>query len=78
MVIYFTRYVRKKSIKILRLYYDELIGKTEEREGKKVLMVDDYMLNKVLDKIKKQQKLKNLMILRFWLIRMINCQIILF
>ena len=78
MVIYFTRYVRKKSIKILRLYYDELIGKTEEREGKKVLMVDDYMLNKALDKIKKQQKLKNLMILRFWLIRMINCQIILF
>ena len=77
-MIYFTRYVRKKSIKILRLYYDELIGKTEEREGKKVLMVDDYMLNKVLDKIKKQQKLKNLMILRFWLIRMINCQIILF
>ena len=29
-----------------------LILKIEEHEGKKYLMVDDYMLNKVLDKIK--------------------------
>ena len=29
-----------------------LILKTEEHERKKYLMVDDYMLNKVLDKIK--------------------------
>ena len=27
--------------------------KTEEDKGKKYLMVDDYMLDKVLDKIKK-------------------------
>ena len=35
------------------MYYDELIGKIEEHEGKKFLVVDDYMLGKVLDKIKK-------------------------
>ena len=32
-MIYFTRYVHNKSKKILRLHYDELIGKTEEHEG---------------------------------------------
>ena len=37
LVIYFTStYVHKKSIKMLRLYYNELIGKIEE-----CLMVDD-------------------------------------
>ena len=35
------------------MYYDELIGKIEEHKGKKFLVVDDYMLGKVLDKIKK-------------------------
>ena len=35
LVIYFTRYVHNKSIKILRLHYDELVGKTEELEVKK-------------------------------------------
>ena len=43
-MIHFPRYVHNKSIKILRLYYDELIGKIEEHEGKKNLTVDDYML----------------------------------
>ena len=38
---------------MLNLYYDELIGKTEEYEEKKYLMVDDYTLDKVLDKIKR-------------------------
>ena len=47
-MIYFTRFVHNKSIKIVILYYDELIGK----KGKKCLMADDYMLYRVLDKIK--------------------------
>ena len=32
--------------------YDELTGKIEENEEKKWLIVDDYMLNKILGKIK--------------------------
>ena len=52
LVIYFTRYGLKNSIKLLRLYYNELLGKIEEHEEKKYLMVDDYMLDKVLHKIK--------------------------
>ena len=35
------------------LYYHELMGKIKEHEGKKYLMVDDYMLDKVLDNTKK-------------------------
>ena len=30
------------------------MGKIEEHEGKKYLMVNDYMLKKVLDKIKER------------------------
>lgn len=37
---------------MLSLSYHELIGITEEHEEKKI-MVDDYMLHKVLDKLKK-------------------------
>ena len=37
---------------MLSLYYHELVEKIEECEGKKYLMIDDYMLNKMLDKIK--------------------------
>ena len=48
LVIYSTRYVYSKSIKMLNLYYHELMGKIEEHERKKYLMVDDYMLDKVL------------------------------
>ena len=33
-VIYFTRYVHSKSIKILTLCYHELVGKSEGHEGK--------------------------------------------
>ena len=32
-MIYFTTYVHSKSIKILCLHYDKLIGKIEEHEG---------------------------------------------
>ena len=43
-MIYVTRYVHNKSIKILRLNYDQLIGRIQEPEGKKYLMADDDML----------------------------------
>ena len=39
------------GIKMSSLYFHGLMGKTEEHERKKYLMVDDYMLNKVLYKI---------------------------
>ena len=38
---------------MLYLYYDEIIGKIEEYEGKKYLMVGKYTLDKILDNIKK-------------------------
>ena len=36
---------------MLNLHYYELMGKIEEHEGKKYLMIDDYMLDEVLDRI---------------------------
>ena len=39
-----------KSIKIFSQHYYELMWKIEEPEGKKNLVVDGYMLVKVLDK----------------------------
>ena len=41
-----------KSMKMLILYYHELLWKTEENQGKQYLMVNDYTLDKVLDNIK--------------------------
>ena len=38
---------------MLCLHYNESMGKIKEHEGKKYLMVNDYILDKVLDKIKK-------------------------
>ena len=64
-MIYFTRYVRKMSVRMLSLYYHELIGKIEEHEGKMYLMIDDYMLDKRLSKIKMIIGIESLMILRF-------------
>ena len=52
MTIYFTRYDRGKSERMLSLYYHELMGKINEHEGKKYLMVDNWILHKVLNKIK--------------------------
>ena len=49
---YFTRYVHSNSINILRLDYHKLMGKIEKHEGKKYMMVNDYILDKGLDKIK--------------------------
>ena len=37
---------------MLNLYHEELIGTTKEYEGKKYLMVNDYTVCNVLDKIK--------------------------
>ena len=51
-MIYVTRHVYSKSIKMLSLHYHELMGNIKEHEGKKYLMADDYMLDKVLEKIK--------------------------
>ena len=39
-------------MKILSLYYQELMGKIEDYKEKKYLMVDYYMLHEALDKIK--------------------------
>ena len=52
METYITRYVHKKSIKLLSLYSHELLGKIEEHEEKSFLIVDNYMLEKLLEKIK--------------------------
>ena len=52
METYITRYVHKKSIKLLSLYSHELLEKIEEHEEKSFLIVDNYMLQKLLEKIK--------------------------
>ena len=60
LVIYFTRYHPDKSMRMLNLYYDKLIGEIEEYEGKRQLMVDDYKLGKVIHQKRfKEQGLKN-------------------
>ena len=41
------------SIQMSGLFYHELIKKIEKHKGEKYLLVDDFMLDKVLDKIKK-------------------------
>ena len=51
-MIYFTRYVHRKLIKMLSLHYHELMGKNKEHERKRYLMVNDYMPDRVLDNIK--------------------------
>ena len=57
---------------MISLYYHELKEKIKEHEGEKYFMVDDYMVNKVLDKIQNIGiKIGNV------LAQMINCQIIL-
>ena len=42
--IYSTNYIKNKTIKILSLHY---------QDQKKYLMADDYMLGRILNKIKK-------------------------
>ena len=50
--IHSTRCDRGKLIIMLGLYYDELVAKIEERKGKEYLMIDNYILDKVLVRIK--------------------------
>ena len=52
LVIYFTRYGSAKTVTMLNLYYHKLMGKIKEYERKK-MMVDDYVWDKVLDRIRK-------------------------
>ena len=40
---------------MLSLHHYELTGEIKEHDGKKYLMVDDYMLNKVLENIKETE-----------------------
>ena len=50
---------------MLSLHYHELIGKIGEHGRTKYLMVYDYILSKVLDKIKEIIGIKKFEILRF-------------
>ena len=51
--------------------------KIEEHEGKKYLMVDDNILDKVLDKIKNIIGIEKLDDTKILIEQMVNCQIIL-
>ena len=51
LFIYFTRSDRQKSIKMLSLYYHELVEKIEKYDRKTYLIVDDYTLDQVLDNL---------------------------
>ena len=53
-----------------------LMGKFAEHEGKKYLIVDDFMLDKLLDRIEDITGFEKF-ILRFWWRQMINFQTIL-
>ena len=78
MLIYFTsRYVHSKLIKKLSLCYHEFIGKIKEHEGKKYLIVNDYILDKVLDKIKETIGIAKFDDTKVLIDKTINCQIIL-
>ena len=50
---------------MVRLHYRELMEKIEEHEGKKYLMVDEHMLDKILDKIKEILAIENLATLKY-------------
>ena len=47
------------------LHYHELMRKIKEYKRKKCLMVDDYIRNKVLHKIKEIIEIENLIILKY-------------
>ena len=47
LVIYFARYDPGKLIRMLSLYYHELMEKVEEHEGKKYFMIDGNVFDKV-------------------------------
>ena len=47
-----TRYDRGRTGTMLSLCCHELMGNIQDHGGKKYLMVNDYVLDKVLDRIK--------------------------
>ena len=51
-MICFTRYVHGKSMKMSSLHYRELTREIKYHERDKYLMVDDYMVDKILERIK--------------------------
>ena len=63
MVIYSTRYDRGRTGTMLSLCCHELMGNIQEHGGKKYLMVNDYVLDKVLDRIKNNRHWRTF---RFW------------
>ena len=73
-MIYFTAYVHSKSIEMLSLYYQELMGVNKEHEGKKYLMVNSYMVDKVLDRIKEIIGIVEFGNTKILLTKTINCQ----
>ena len=52
--MYFNRYAHIMLLNMLSLHYHELMRQIKEHEGKKYLMVNDNMIDKVLDKIKEK------------------------
>ena len=44
LVFHFVRYVLETSIEMMSLFYHELIGTTEEYDGKKYLVINDSLL----------------------------------
>lgn len=65
MTICFARY-------FTRMLSHNLIGKTEGQEGKKHLITDDYMLDRVLEKIKTIIDIEKFNEIKYWLTKMIN------
>lgn len=59
LVSFFTRYDRRKSIRMLSLYYHKTIGNIKEYEWKQNLMVDYNISHKALKKIKEVIILEN-------------------
>ena len=74
LMIYFTAYVHSKSIEMLSLYYQELMGVNKEHEGKKYLMVNSYMVDKLLDRIKEIIGIVEFGNTKILLTKTINCQ----
>ena len=58
-VVDFTRYDCEKTITMFSLYYHKLMGKIKEHEGKNYLIVENYVLDKVLESTKNITGIEN-------------------
>ena len=76
LTINFPRYVHKKVDKNVKSALPWINGKVWKTWRKKYLMVDDYMLNKALDKIKKVIDIEKFDDTNIFIDKMINCQMI--